>query len=105
MRNPQIWIKNMSNVLEFRNRMAENGCEITPQKAEKMLIKANEFREYIYQKARDSHESIEFLFDLSLDQKKNICWQFSEFGCEVTVSELEKLINLISQVYEEEKLF
>lgn len=95
----------MSSTLEFRNKMAESGLEITPQKAEKMLKKADEFREYIYQRARDSHESIEFLFNCSLEQKKNICWQFAEIGCEVTVDELDKLIGLISNVYEEEKMF
>jgi len=40
-----------------------------------------------------------------LEQKQSLCRQFADQGQEVTLSELDELVGLVLEVYEDEKLY
>ena len=95
----------MDDVLAFRNAMAESGHEYTPAQAEKVVEATETFRQQIHDGCRENPEEYERLANLTLEDKQDICCQFAERGREVTLDELDKLIGLILEVHEEEKMF
>lgn len=95
----------MDDVLAFRNAMAEQGVEYTPAKASEVMEATENFRKCIHDGARENPENYEELKNLTLEQKQTICREFHEVGTEVTLEELDGLIGLVLDVYEQEKLF
>ena len=95
----------MEDTLAFRNVMAEVGYEYTPAQAGELMVVAEDFRQLIHDDAREDHKKYEELVNLTLEQKQDLCRQFVEGGQEVTLSELDELIGIVLEVYEEEKLF
>ena len=95
----------MDDVLAFRNAMAESGTEYTPAQAEKVVEATETFRQQIHDGCRESPEQYEMLANLSLEDKQTLCQQFAEEGQEITLDELDKLIDLTLEVHEEEKMF
>lgn len=95
----------MDDVLAFRNRMAESGYEYTPQQAARCVKLAEKFRTGINKQARKDPQHFKRLASLTLQEKKEICKQFAEQGKEVTVAELNGIIDLVLHVYEQEKLY
>ena len=93
------------DVLDFRNAMAEAGTEYTPAQAEKVVEATETFRQEIHDGCRENPERFDELVDLTLEQRQDLCRQFAEKGQEVTLDELDKLISLTLEMYEEEKLF
>ena len=95
----------MDDVLAFRNAMAEQGYEYTPAQADKAMKATEDFRQQIHDGCREDPEKYEKLANLTLEEKQDFCRRFSELGQEITLEELDKLIGLTLEVYEEEKMF
>jgi hypothetical protein len=95
----------MEDALAFRNAMAENGVEYTPVQAGDVMKSTEEFRKSIHDGARENPEEYEKLANLTLEQKQSLCRQFADQGQEVTLSELDELVGLVLEVYEDEKLY
>jgi len=95
----------MDGVLAFRNAMAEQGTEYTPAKAAEVMDATESFRKCIHDGARENPENYEELKNLTRDQKQRICNEFREVGQEVSLNELDRLIQLVLDTYEQEKLF
>lgn len=95
----------MDDVLAFRNTMAESGYEYTPEQAAKTMKATEAFRQGIHDSCRENPEQYEMLIDMSLEDKQAICQQFAEQGQEVTLEELDGLVGLVLEVYDEEKMF
>lgn len=95
----------MDDVQAFRNNMAESGYEYTPKQASKCIRLAEKLRHDIYKNAREDPSKFEKLTSLTLQEKQQICRQFAEQGKEVTLDEMDDIINLVLGIYEEEKLY
>ena len=95
----------MDDVLAFRNAMAELGYEYTPAQADKAMKATEDFRQKIHDGCRENPEQYENLVDLTPEDKQAICRQFVEDGQEITLEELDGLVYLVMEVYEEEKMF
>ena len=94
----------MDDVLLFRNLMAEGGCEYTPDQAAKVMKAYEGFRTRIRKHARQNPEYYQKLADATLQEKQEMRNQLAESGKEVTLVELDQLIDLVLRVYEQEKL-
>lgn len=95
----------MDDVLAFRNTMAEQGYEYTPEQAAKTMKATEAFRQGIHDGCRENPEQYEMLTNMSLEDKQALCQLFAEDGQEVTLDELDALVGLVMDVYEEEKMF
>jgi hypothetical protein len=94
----------MDDVLAFRNAMAESGTEYTPAQAGKVMDATEEFRQTIHDECRENPEKYEALKNLTLEERQDLCIQFAQQGQEVTLTELDELIDLTLEVYDDEKL-
>lgn len=88
----------MNDVLIFRNFMAERGYEYTPEEAKEILKTANNFLNTILKMSKMEPEYFSKLSSLSIQEKRNLCRNFANRGIEITLSELEGLIELILHV-------
>lgn len=95
----------MDDALALRNHMAEQGIEYTPAQAKDALCALEEFRQDVHNNSRIDPEQYENLKDLTLEEKLDLCEQFAEQGEEVTLDELDQLIEITLDVYEQERLF
>jgi len=95
----------MDDTLAFRNALAESGIEYTPAEASRVKDAVEDFRKQIHDGAREDPDRYRRLGNLTLAQKQDICRQFVEDGQEVSLSELDDLISLVLDTYEQEKLF
>lgn len=82
----------MDEVIEFRNKLAENGFEYTPKKAKKILSSLKKFKSMI------ENQEPEFFEDIAKMDEKEVqmkCREFANLGKEVTPNEVRDLIGLI----------
>ncbi len=87
-------------ILAFRNRMAEEGYEYTPNHAANVLETMENLREEVHDGARRDPEHYENLANLTLKEKKEICKKHG-----FTMKDLEGAIEIVLMVYEQERLF
>jgi len=90
----------MNDVLAFRNCMAERGYEYTPDHAGEVLTAMEEFRQSIHDGAREHPEEYEKMANLSDEEKARICETHG-----IRPDEIDGLIELVLDVYEQERLF
>ena len=88
------------SVLIFRNNMAEQGHEYTPAQAQVRLQIVRQFQEHIIRQAQNDPSQLERLASLSLQEKQITCRKFAENGKEITVDQLEEIIQLVLHVYQ-----
>lgn len=90
----------MDDALAFRNAMAESGTEYTPAQAEGVMHATEEFRQGIHDHCREDPEYYRKLANMTPEQKEQACEEL-----DVTETELDGLIGLVLEVYEDEKLY
>ena len=95
----------MNQTLSFRNAMAEEGFEYTPDQAEEAIEAVETFRQQIHDRCREDPEQYENLKNLSDEEKRTLCREMAENGHETTPEELDQYIRLVLEVYEQEKMF
>lgn len=87
----------MEHAIQFRNMMAEQGCEMTPNHAAQVLDSLESFRTKIL---KQSPEQISSLGVLSVSEKQLLRQQLSDSGKELTPSEVNDLIEFIICAYD-----
>lgn len=88
----------MDDALALRNSMAEIGYELTPKSAASALG----YIEKIRRSVREHPEQILRLAHLSEAERQSLIRQFANVGKEVTFKELDDLIELLMEAYEQE---
>lgn len=88
----------MDDALALRNSMAELGYELTP----KCAISTLNYTERIRRSVREHPDQILRLAHLSEPERQFLIRQFANAGKEVTFKELDDLIELLMEVYEQE---
>lgn len=88
----------MDDALSLRNSLAEIGYELTPKSATSTLRYVEKIRRCV----REHPEQILKLAHLSEAERQFLIRQFASVGKEVTFKELDDLIELLMEVYEQE---
>lgn len=81
----------MKSLAKVRESMAERGIELTPKQAGRMV------RDVMRLSARLKRRS-ECAFDLTHEQKQKLRNELAEIGDEVTLSELEALLDIAKRI-------
>ena len=90
----------MNSVQAFRNHMAEQGYEYTPGHAADILDAVEELRQNVHDEARVNPERYEHMANMTWEEKRQVC---RDHG--IKPSEIDGIIEIILQVYEQERLF
>jgi uncharacterized protein YbaP (TraB family) len=85
----------MDEIKYFRNIMANNGIEHTPDEAKKIMDSISDFIFEIDKIDIQNPELFENFKNLTLFQKKQICQEMLESGQKITINELDELVALI----------
>lgn len=85
----------MDGIHSFRNIMAENGYEYTPDQAKSIAKSVSDFRTEMDKTFIEDPEYFTKLRNLTLAKKQQLCRDFAEAGYEVTLEELNGLVDLV----------
>jgi len=88
----------------FRNAMAEKGIEYTPTEAETVMDAAIEFRNEMDMKALEDPDFFDNLAEMTHEDKIRICQEFADDGTEMTVDELDEIVQLMLSTQEDDEV-
>lgn len=86
----------MDNVLRFRNMMAQQGYELTPKRAEKILKSLEKFKSELEE---FDEETFDYMANMTLEEKQQARNKLAEMGKELSPAQIEETIDFILTVY------